>query len=340
MPAKITSYQQLKSFFIPAEKTKARIPFGNPLNLPTFEDAKIVAFGIPFDDTATFGKGAALGPEGMRHVSGRQIETYVVDENIDIYEKVPIFDLGDFKIKLRMTDKEREVLQDESLPANRKKNAVTKLAKVMKQFDVLIEIVKFLRSQGKIPLLLGGEHTISFWSLLALADENPVVFHFDAHRDAKDEYMNMGVCHTTWVYNAVTEADKKPPLDIVQIGIRQTAKDENEYAKGIGTTFYPSDIKNDIENVKTWIREKTKNRDVYISFDIDVLDIPYTPCTGTPEPFGLTPENVVELFKAIDDSAKLIGVDMTEVAVKNNDYKECTTAVQLLLRLFARKYVA
>src|SRR3989338_3467964 len=88
---KINSYQELQKLFITPEKTPAGVPFGNPPSMPTVEEAKIVVYGVPFDDTATFGKGCERGPEALLHTSALQIETYVIDEKVDIYEKHNIF---------------------------------------------------------------------------------------------------------------------------------------------------------------------------------------------------------------------------------------------------------
>jgi agmatinase len=87
------------------------------------------------------------------------------------------------------------------------------------------------------------------------------------------------------------------------------------------------------------LSELTKNRKIYISFDIDVYDIPYVPCTGTPEPFGLNPFEIIEIFKGIHESADLVGMDMVEVSLRNDDYREGTLATQTLLRLLTRKFL-
>ena len=79
----------------------------------------------------------------------------------------------------------------------------------------------------------------------------------------------------------------------------------------------------------------TNNRNIYISFDIDVYDICYVPCTGTPEPFGLNPFQIIEILKSINSTSKLIGIDIVEVAVKNNDYREGTLATQTLYKIFS-----
>jgi agmatinase len=321
---------------IPPEKTSARIAYGAPPGGVSFESARIVVYGVPFDDTATFGKGTSRGPEGLRHVSARQIETFVVDEGMDLFESVGVFDLGDLPIRVKLTDGERTLLQSEE-SSDLRARALRKLDQVMKQFERLADLTRELRERGKIPVMLGGEHTLSYWPLSALAPEKPVVLHFDAHRDAKASYMGMKMSHTTPMYRYLKEHGRGE--DFVQIGIRQTDSVENEFCIKAGVkTFYPRDVREEFSKVAAWIRKKTQGRGVYVSFDIDALDISYTPCTGTPEPFGLTPQEAVGIFKAVHPSAKLVGADMMEVGVRNGDYREATTAAQLLNRLFCRRW--
>ncbi|MBV9668797.1 MAG: arginase family protein, partial [Nitrososphaeraceae archaeon] len=88
-----------------------------------------------------------------------------------------------------------------------------------------------------------------------------------------------------------------------------------------------------------YLRRITPNKKIYISFDIDVYDLSYVPCTGTPEPFGLNPFEVLKIIKSIDTSAELIGLDIVEVALRNNDYREGTLATQTLFRILSQDYV-
>lgn len=312
--------------------TRVEVPFGNPPGAPTLANARVVVYGVPFDDSATFGKGTHKGPAGMRHSSAYQIETYVVDEGIDLYETVAIHDLGDFRLARTLSEEDRDALQAET---GDRSGALKRLSEVMEQFEALTEITRELRRMKKVPLMLGGEHTLTYWPLKAVAAEKPVVLHFDAHRDAKAEYLGMRMCHTTPMCHFLREHGKE--VDFVQFGIRQTDAVEQEYCEKAGVvTFYPADIRRDLAKVCRWVNRRTRGRAVYVTFDIDALDIAYTPCTGTPEPFGLTPEEAVAIFRAIHPTAKLCGADMMEVGVRNGDHREATTAVQLILRLLAR----
>ena len=151
----------------------------------------------------------------------------------------------------------------------------------------------------------------------------------------KPIYDKKKICHTTPFFHLIDEGYIKGN-NIIQIGIRQSDKEENGFATNNGVnTFTGWDINKDIHRVTKEIKKLTNDRNVYITFDIDVYDICYVPCTGTPEPFGLNPFQVLEILKSINKSAILIGLDMVEVAVKNRDYREGTLATQTLYRIFS-----
>jgi agmatinase len=186
----------------------------------------------------------------------------------------------------------------------------------------------------KIPVIIGGEHTLSYYSIKALADERPLVIHFDAHRDMKREYDNMRMCHTTPFYHLIKEGHI-PGEDIIQIGIRQCDDEENITAEQNGvTTFDAWSIHEDMRPLLMHLNKITQNRKIYITFDIDVYDLPYVPCTGTPEPFGLNPFQAVLIIKNIHKSANLIGLDMVEISAKFSDYREGALATHTLYRIF------
>jgi agmatinase len=306
----------LKLFTVP-EKTAAGYGFADiPVKI-SLDESEIVIYGIPLDATTSFGKGTSKGPEAIRLTSARQIETFLLDERADIYDFVKIYDLGDLKLE------------------KNKQNTRAILAFIDSSVS---RVTSLLRQASKIPVILGGEHTLAYYHLKALADERPLVIHFDAHRDMKPQYEGMQMCHTTPFYHIMEYIKGQ---DIIQIGIRQTDKEENQIAEENSvTTFDAWQIHDDISLASEHLRRITANRNIYISFDIDVYDLPYVPCTGTPEPFGLNPFQVQSLLKSIDSSAKLVGMDMVEVGLKNGDYREGTLATETLLRILCREYVS
>lgn len=300
--------------FTAPERTKAGYSFADTPVKISLRESSVVVYGVPLDATTSFGKGTSGGPEAIRLASARQIETFLLDEKADIYDLVGIFDLGDLKIPKAKSVARTLAYLDSTIP----------------------KVVSSLRNDDKIPVMLGGEHTLSYYQLKALAKEEPVVVHFDAHRDMKPEYEGMKICHTTPFYHLLQHI---PGENLIQIGIRQTDKEENETAGRNGvTTFDAWQVQYDIGIVAEYLQRATADKKIYISFDIDVYDLPYVPCTGTPEPFGLDPFQVLKLVKAISPSARLIGMDMVEVGLRNGDYREGVLATQTLYRILARKY--
>lgn len=300
--------------FVVPEKTKAGYSFADTPVRISFKESRVVFYGVPLDATTSFGKGTARGPEAIRQTSARQIETFVLDEKADIYDLVKIYDLGDLKMPATKSVNKKLAFLDGAIP----------------------QTVDYLRQENKIPVMLGGEHTLSYYQLKALAKEKPFVIHFDAHRDMKPEYEGMKICHTTPFYYLLEHISGD---NIVQIGIRQTDRQENEIAvKNNVTTFDAWQVHNDIAAVEKYLSKATVGKNIYISFDIDAYDLPYVPCTGTPEPYGLDPFQVLRLVKSISPTARLIGMDMVEVGLKNDDYREGTLATQTLFRILARQY--
>jgi len=305
---------EILSLFTVPERTKAGYSFADTPAKISFKESNVAVYGVPLDATASFGKGTSRGPEAMRMASARQIETFVLDEKVDIYDRVRIFDLGDLKLPKSKSIAKKLAYLDSAIP----------------------KVVSSLRKDGKIPVMLGGEHTLSYYQLKALAGEEPVVIHFDAHRDMKPEYEGLKICHTTPFYHLLKYISGK---NLIQIGIRQTDREENETAAKNGvTTFDAWQVHDDIGAVADHLQKVTANKKIYISFDIDAYDLPYVSCTGTPEPFGLDPFQMLKLVKAISPSARLIGIDMVEVGLKNGDYREGALATQTLYRILSRKY--
>ncbi|MDF3032543.1 MAG: putative agmatinase [Nitrososphaeraceae archaeon] len=338
------------SFLIP-EKTNAKIGFADTPEKITFLQSGIVLYGIPLEVTTSFGGGTRRGPEALRVTSSRQIETLVFEENVDI-STLKIFDLGDLILpnhaSTGVDHETTRILESSHYDKNRKNrnNVKTDHRPTFSQDSMMAfldeRVPKITRAiyydAQKKPVIIGGEHTLSYYSIKALADERPLVIHFDAHRDMKKVYDNMRMCHTTPFYHLIKEGHISGE-DIIQIGIRQGDSEENTIAEQSGvTTFDAWSIHEDMKPVLSHLNKTTRNRKIYITFDIDVYDLPYVPCTGTPEPFGLNPFQVILILKSIDKSADLIGLDMVEVSARLSDYREGALATHTLYRIFTQLY--
>ncbi len=118
-------------------------------------------------------------------------------------------------------------------------------------------------------------------------------------RVTRNRNIYISFCHTTPFYHLIKEGHISGK-NIIQIGIRQADSHENKTAEAFGvTTFDAWRVHNRIDELLNHLQRVTRNRNIYISFDIDVYDLPYVPCTGTPEPFGLDPFQILRIIKSI-----------------------------------------
>ncbi|HKR73573.1 MAG TPA: arginase family protein [Candidatus Nitrosocosmicus sp.] len=315
----------LENYFTKPEDTSAGCNFCDIPIPVTFDMANVIIFGAPVDITTTFGKTASLGPYAIRTTSSKQIETLIYEKDIEIYENSLIYDLGDMKFE----DSKFSQIND-----------LDKIASFWDDYDERVSsILKIITKSNKLPVVLGGEHTITYGIFKELSKDRPLLLHFDAHRDMKSIYEGMTMCHTTPFFHLIENGYLKGE-NLVQIGIRQGDANENLYAvKNEVTTFNAWDCYDNFDRVKNWIRDNTHGRKIYISFDIDVYDISYLPCTGTPEPYGLNPFQILDLINCIDATASLTGVDFVETGFKNNDFREGTLATQTLLRILGAPFM-
>src|ERR671939_868971 len=98
----------LESLFIIPEVMNTGYSFADIPVKVSFNGSNVVVYGVPLDITTSFGKGTARGPEAIRLASARQIETFIFDEKVDLYDKVKIYDLGDLRIPLNKHKNEND----------------------------------------------------------------------------------------------------------------------------------------------------------------------------------------------------------------------------------------
>jgi agmatinase len=319
----MTNYlNTLSNYFISPERTPGKYNFADlPIGI-SFEESNAVIYGVPFEMTTSFGQGTKRGPEAMRLTSARQIESFLFEQGFDVSDRAKIFDIGDLKLSgshINILSKKPSIITRALDYVGRKINQITSL----------------ISELNKVPVMIGGEHTLSYYSIEAISCYDPIVIHFDAHRDMKPEYQGLKMCHTTPFYHLMKNGHI-PGRNIIQIGTRQADKEENEISEQNQVVTYDAwKIHESPSDLLAFLPKVTKNANIYISFDIDVYDMPYVPCTGTPEPFGLNPFEVSLILKSISPSAKVVGFDMVEVSLKNDDYREATLASQTMFRMLS-----
>jgi agmatinase len=241
-----------------------------------FEDADFVMFGIPYDATTSYKPGTRFGPDEIRKASWG-LETFSPVLKKDLID-VNVCDLYNIIIEGTQMD-----IIERSYNAS-----------------------KNIMEKGKIPIMMGGEHSITYPVVKAVKDvyNDFVLIQFDAHCDLREEYLGNEYSHAS-VIRRCFDLTK----DIYQFGIRSGDKEEWEF--GWENTNISMDLptKEDIKEIKSL------DKPVYITIDIDVLDPAYAPGTGTPEPCGFSTKELINslyLFKELKDN--IIGFDVVEIS--------------------------
>lgn len=246
----------------------------------SFDEANFVIFGVPYDKTSSFRIGANRAPREIRHASWN-FETFNLKTGNDLRD-INFHDYGDLDVK---NDSPQEMV------------------KKVKEFTSM------LLSKNKFPVALGGEHSITTGIVQAFP-KDIAVLSLDAHIDFRQQYENEPYNHACVIRRIADHINVK---NIAVLGIRSAEKEEFEDAKKQGLFYIDafnikkSGIKKALDKTKVFL----KNKRIYLTLDIDVIDPAYAPGTGTLEPFGLTSFDVLECIECF--SPQLVGFDVVEV---------------------------
>lgn len=244
-----------------------------------YEEAEIVLYGAPFDSTTSFRPGARFGPAAMRHESFG-LETYSPYQDADLTD-CAIFDSGDLELCFG--------------------SAEQALAAIEARADTILE-------DGKLPLLLGGEHLVTLGAFRAVLQRNPDVhiIHFDAHADLRDDYLGAKLSHACVLRRC---HDLIGDGRIHQFCIRSGDRTEFRFAKA-HTDMHMLTLSGLEETVAAL---KAANTPVYFTIDLDCLDPSVFPGTGTPEAGGITFQQLLEAMELVAQ-CRIVGADVNELA--------------------------
>ena len=247
----------------------------------------VVPFGL--EKTVSYGGGTKNGPKEIIKAS-HQVELFDEELNKEPYKEIGIKTLKPFLIK------------------NKIKSALDQLSKINE--DIL--------SNDKFPLVFGGEHSITPGSIKPFAKkyDEITLLHFDAHADLRESYQGEKFSHASAIKRCLDYKN----LKVVSFGIRNLSKEEmdfyNENRDRI-EIFWGKDKQIwDLSQLDKFF----KNKNVYITFDVDGFDASIMPATGTPEPGGMLWEDVLPIIKKVCQISNVVGADINELApIKNFD---------------------
>jgi agmatinase len=250
----------------------------------------VVVVGAPTDDLVSDRPGTRFGPRAIRAAScppGPHLEV-----KIDAFEELRMADFGDAAV----------------LPAD-----------PARSHTAIQHVVTQVLDAGAIPIVLGGDHSVSEPDIRACSLRHGVplgLVHFDTHTDTGTQVFGVDVSHGTPMYRLVEEA-RIDPRRYVQIGLRGywPGSAEFEWQEGQGiTSFFAHDVRElGIEEVVRRAVEVVGAGPCFLSIDVDVLDPAFAPGTGTPEPGGMTPAELLWAARTVAAEVELVGADVVEV---------------------------
>jgi agmatinase len=255
-----------------------------------YTDARAVVVPFGLEASVSYGGGTAKGPAAIIKAS-HQVELF--DEE---FWCEPVRDFG-------------VVTLVEKPIAGKIETALSELERITGK----------LLDDGKFPLILGGEHSITAGSIRPFAARYPdlTILHFDAHADLRDGYDGEHFSHAAAMRRCMDHKN----ISLVSCGIRNISAgeipflEENERRIKI---FWAKDRREwDMED----ILERLRGKPVYVSFDLDGFDASLMPATGTPEPGGLMWDDAVRILDAASRVSSFVGADINELApVKQMHY--------------------
>ena len=192
---------------------------------------------------------------------------------------------------------------------------------------------------GKIPALIGGDHSCPFGLIRAVAERFPGVgiLHIDAHADLREAYEGFTHSHASIMFNVVRYI---PDVShVMQVGIRDVGAAEAAMISDTPTritTFFDPVVAGWLAEGETWVHvvdaiTAALPNPVYISFDVDGMDPALCPGTGTPVPGGLGYRDVCVLLKKLSERRRIVGFDLNEIGPGEWDGN---VAARVLYKLF------
>lgn len=269
-----------------------------------YKNASIAILPVPYDGTSTWIKGADKGPEALLDAS-YNMEFYDIETDSEVYLKgIATLD----------------PVYEKSSPEKMSESVEKRITKIL--------------DDGKFPVLIGGEHSVSIGAIKAVAKryDKFSVLQLDAHTDMRDSYEGSSYNHACVMARA-----KEVATNVTQVGIRSTWPAEEKQNIDLERVFYAYKIKEEAN----WEKKVSDQlcKDVYITIDLDVLDPAFMPSTGTPEPDGLTYREVLNLIGLVIKEHNVIGFDVVELCPNSINKAPDFLASKLIYQILSLQFL-
>ena len=275
------------------------------LDTPPHEDepASAAAFiiPVPYDSTTSFRSGARDGPAAIIEAS-RHLEDYDIELDCDISQ-----------VGIHTTPELQPRMNGPKSMSAAVRRAVDSTA-----------------LQGKLPVLLGGEHSITVGAVQALTElhSDLSVLYIDAHADMRDSYMG-----TKWGHASVARRISEV-CPVALIGVRSISSEEREFIEGQGipVQYWDSGSSTSVHSAIALATDHLTEK-IYISIDLDALDPSIMAGVGTPEPGGMLWHEILAILHAASHHSDIAGFDVTELNPSQGSVACAFTAAKLAYKL-------
>jgi len=281
------------------------------LGLPSEIKSKNKVLVIPFglENTVSYEGGTKMGPKKIIKAS-HQVELFDDEFKKEPYKK--------FNLK---TLKEKKIKKD--------------LGQALEQLTRIVNKTLYLKY---FPLILGGEHSITPAIIKSFKKSYSklTILQIDAHADLRNQYLGNKNSHACAMRRCLDFKN----VNIIGIGIRNICKEEFEFVKRNKDRikiFWSKDLsKKNIAKIKNLV----KNKNVYLTFDVDGFDSSLMPATGTPEPGGLFWNDTLDILKSVFKNSNVIGADINELAPKQNLHACDFLTAKLIYKMLSYKFAS
>ena len=263
------------------------------------DDYQIAILGIPFDEKSSYLKGASLGPAAIREASTSKMINPWTELGVNLQEDTVVTDLGDLTLK----------------------GSVAEIFAYIER--KILEIIKI----GVIPVILGGDHSITYPIIRAFAEKcRPLdILHFDAHPDLYEELYGDKLSHACPFTRIMEEGLVE---NLVQIGIRAKIGEHEERARKFNIKMI------EMKNFSDSLSLEFKNP-LYISFDMDALDPAFAPGVSHHEPGGLSSRQVIQIIHRL--KAQIVGLDVVELnPTRDTSGITASAAVKIVMEIMGK----
>jgi len=275
---------------------------GIPRQYADATSAKIWLQSIPYDGTSTWGKGADQGFQAFLDAA-ENMELYDIETDSEVYKK-----------GIHLLDQAPEFDSPNSM------------------YQYCLDNATALLERDKFLTFFGGEHSMSIGIIKAFYQKysNLTVLQIDAHADLRPAYDGTAYNHACALYDASRHCN------LIQVGIRSMDVSEKQYMNYEQTYF--------AHNMSTcnnqWMDDAVAQmtEDVYITVDLDAFDSSIMPATGTPEPGGMTWNQVCSILKKTFVNKNVVGFDIVELAPINGNHAPQYLAAKLYYKMLSYKF--